>query len=350
MGLDPYNPGEKPSNSVSNDDIRSYINQNTRLTPVNNGENFEQHYAGVYAKGPNGGTMFKNPATGQWIESKRDPNQKNIPTQYGHLPKLSLYPQALGTSNPNPDPFEKEREEDDGDSQGQGETVPEQNKRIYGQEFDWGSGPIADAIMTPDNMHYQVIKKHLEDEKLNSEAYKRDIAEWQQNKDWYERYKAEGPLTSAQISDKVSNLPGYQAELGQGVDAIGKSASASGYLGSGKLLKELMGFGQNTLSKYYSAELSRLAGLAGMGQDAANQSAGLATNAGAAGAGLYSALGDSSANSLLAGFNSLMQGQIMANQKYKTVQIGHSTSKSESGGGGIGSILSGLGSLAGAFL
>lgn len=186
------------------------------------------------------------------------------------------------------------------------------------------------------------LKQYDSDQK----QYTTDQQNWQQNKDWYDRYSSEGPLTSQQISDKISNLPGYQAELQQGVGALDKSASAKGYLGSGRQLKELMSFGQNTLSTFYGNELSRLAGLAGAGQQAATTQAGLSANQGNNLASLYSSIGDVKANASLSAGNALAQAIIAGNQQYKVV----GQQSAPDSGGGIGSLLSGIGSLAGAFL
>lgn len=179
--------------------------------------------------------------------------------------------------------------------------------------------------------------------------YERNLLEYNQNKDWYDQYSAEGPLTSSQISDKISNLPGYQAQMDQGVNAIQKAAGAGGYLGSGRVLKELQNFGQNTLSQFYGDELSRLAGLVSQGSGAASQTSQGAQQQGNALASLYQSLGDAKANAALAGGNSMANALIAANQNYNVYQTG-SSSSGGGGLGGIGSILGGVGSLASAFL
>ncbi len=177
-------------------------------------------------------------------------------------------------------------------------------------------------------------------------AYKQNLDEYNQNKAWYDQYTAEGPYTSQQVSDKISNLPGYQAELQQGVDAIQKGAAAKGYLGSGRVLKELSSFGQNTLGKFYGNELDRLAGLAGSGQQAASQTAQNSMSLGGGLAGLYSNLGDTKANAQLSSGNAMAQALLAANQQYKII------GQQSSGGGGLGglgSVLGGIGSIASAF-
>lgn len=174
---------------------------------------------------------------------------------------------------------------------------------------------------------------------IDMEGYNRNLDEYNQNKAMYDKYSAEGPLTSQQISDKISALPGYQAQLDQGVNAIQKAAGAGGYLGSGRVLKELQNFGQNTLSQFYGDELSRLAGLVSQGSGAAQQTSQTSTNRGNALASLYSSLGENKANSYLAGGNAMANALIAANQNYNVYETGRSSSSSGGGLGGLGSII-----------
>jgi hypothetical protein len=178
---------------------------------------------------------------------------------------------------------------------------------------------------------------------VQNNAYNTQSDQYNYAKNLQGQYDAQGPLTSQQISDNISSQPGYQAQLGQGIDAINKDSAAKGYLGSGALLKELNSFGQNTLSQYYGNTLNRLASLAGAGQQAATSTANNATNTGNSLASLFSSLGTAQGNAALSAGNSLSQSLIAGNQEYKTVG-----GSEQSGAGGIGSILSGLGSLAAA--
>lgn len=176
-------------------------------------------------------------------------------------------------------------------------------------------------------------------------TYNMQNAAYNNANDLYNQYTAQGPLSSSQIQDKISNLPGYQAQLGQGVNAIQNTASAQGYLGSGRILKELNTFGQNTLSQFYGNELSRLAGLVGTGQQAAGSSASASANQSNALSSLYSSLGDTQANATLASGNAQSQAAIAGNQAYKTFSSGGG-----GGGSGIGAALGGIGSLVSSFL
>jgi len=54
----------------------------------------------------------------------------------------------------------------------------------------------------------------------NIDQYNTNLSNFNVNKGLYDKYSAEGPLSSQQITDKIINLPGYQAQLGQGIAAI----------------------------------------------------------------------------------------------------------------------------------
>ena len=70
--------------------------------------------------------------------------------------------------------------------------------------------------------------------------------------------------------------PGYQWRFQQGVDAVDRSAAASGRLNSGGTMKALTRYGQGFGSQEFQNVWNRQAGLAGVGQtaNAANASAG----------------------------------------------------------------------------
>lgn len=213
----------------------------------------------------------------------------------------------------------------------------------------WGDlGP--QEVLKPGSPYAQDIRNTLAQKQLPDAEqayqdklaqYNQDLTGYNQNKALYDKYTAAGPMTQSQITDTITNMPGYQAELGQGIDAIGKSASARGSLGSGGALKELMNFGQNTLSSYYGNELSRLAGIAGMGQQSATQSSNLYANQGSSLAQLQQQLGETKANAALAGGNALANAMVNANQNYEVM------GQSSGGMGGLGTLLGGIGSLGG---
>lgn len=182
---------------------------------------------------------------------------------------------------------------------------------------------------------------------ITNPAYQNDLNTYNQEENLYNKYTAEGPLTSQQIQDKISNEPGYQAQLQQGEQAINNNAGAQGLVGSGAMLKQLMSFGQSTLAQFYGNTLSQLAGVAAAGQQATNTQASDATSGGNALSSLLTSLGTNQANSTLAGANSLAQSLVAANQEFQSVQIGQSSSSSSSS---TAPNLSGLGSLLGSFI
>lgn len=192
-------------------------------------------------------------------------------------------------------------------------------------------GELANQAMASDKAKYDIANT----------AYGQNKTEYDQNKALYDQYTAAGPMTSQQVSDSISNLPGYQAELNQGINAIGKSASANGYLGSGRMLKELGTYGQKTLSTYYGNELSRLAGIAGMGQQSSSQTSTNSANQGNALAGLQMENGTNQGNALLSAAKSQSDALIGANQQFNVM------GGSSGGLGGLGSLLGGVGTLMG---
>jgi hypothetical protein len=189
------------------------------------------------------------------------------------------------------------------------------------------------------------IKTQLAQDQLDAlkPQYELDKSNYDFAKAEYDKYQAQGPMTAEQIANDITNQPGYQAELTQGIDAIQKAASSRGYVGSGRILKELNSWGQNTLSTYYGNTLNRLAALAGSGQQAATTVAGLNANQGNNLASLYSSLADTKANATLAGAKARSEALIAGNQRFDVI------GQQSTGGGGIGQALGAIGSIASAF-
>lgn len=289
LQLDPYNPGIAPTKPDINDFVTNYITDHSEV--------------GRYASG------LRNEGLYQYSGPGAFDNAKTI---------AEFQP---GTDPKNPT-----------------EDLTKQSGWFGNMQSIKTDGTLRDSV-----------QKYLLDNNMVPDInnYNQELFNYNQNMDMYNKYKAAGPLTAGQISDNISNLPGYQAQLTQGIDAISKDASAKGYLGSGRQLKELNTFGQGTLSQFYGNELSRLAGLAGIGQQAATQQSNSYQNQGNALAGLYTQLGDTQANAALSRGNSLAQAAITGGQQFKVV--GGSDGGGGGGGlGGIGSLLSGGASLLGA--
>lgn len=94
----------------------------------------------------------------------------------------------------------------------------------------------------------------------------------------------------------IQNNPAYQWRVGQGLQALDRSAAAGGALGSGGHAADLLRFGQGMASQELDNQWARLMGVAGlgqnsavgagsMGQQSANAISGLLGDVGQAGAG-----------------------------------------------------------------
>lgn len=305
LQLDPYNPGKAPTAPVAPTldslkkgllpgDINQYITDNTSTVMGGDGNKFQYYEytgAGVDA------------LRAQGDASNRGPAGKDAGDGF-FSGATQLFPDAAGDFR----------------------------KSVKGYAEDAIAQQQLDDPNSLPNLLYNSQKQ----------TYDQDSQSWQTNEDLYNKYNAEGTFTSQQIQDKITNLPGYQAQLTQGIGAINNDSAAQGYLGSGRMLKELNTFGQNTLSQFYGNELNRLAGLAGMGQAGASASANLSTSQGNSLASLFGDIGTNNANAALTSGNALSQALISGNQAYKTVG-------SSSSGGGIGEALGGVGSLISAF-
>lgn len=332
LGLNPYNPGNAPeAPTVTSSMIKNYVGNNySQLTRLDKPGNAAVTFSGITPRytgyiPTEGVTYSKDDGTGQqrilW-------NGQNT-----GLVKVTANPKAPKMINGQ-------------ENVGRGGILP---NGIYAAG-SIGGGTWGDYSALSNNPTIQAwVKQAIQnDPSLDAnyqsqlDAYKQNLPEWEQNKAMYDKYMAEGPYTSQQITDKITNLPGYQAELQQGYDAIGANAAAKGYVGSGRILRELGLHGQNTLSTFYNNELNRLAGLAGMGANAAGASADQSIQTGSLQGQLNQMLGDTKANSVLASGNALAQAILSANQQYKIIG-------GDSGGGGglggIGSILGGIGSI-----
>jgi hypothetical protein len=88
-----------------------------------------------------------------------------------------------------------------------------------------------------------------------------------------------GP-SSAQWQKTLSNLPGYQFQMNQGVQALDRSAASKGLLTSGATGKALQQYGQGLGSSYAQQYIGGLSNLANQGENAAAMTGQFAQNAG----------------------------------------------------------------------
>lgn len=311
IGLDPYRPAVSPTNPVKptleselgkikSRDLLNYIDANSSVTGV--GNNIGQNFGHLQYFGPGS----EDPSLQQYYAGgwQNTPAGEQMPG-YG-----ITVAQNLGQTGSNPSYF-------------------------------LGDPNIRNAAKT--GLANENLEAAMPGYNIALDKYNQDLANYNQQLAWADQYAT--PLTQQQITDNITNQPGYQAQLGQGTQAIQNAGSAKGYLGSGRVLKELMNFGQNTLSQYYGDTLQRLAGVANMGQQSASQLAGGQQNQGNALASLYNSLGENQANAALSAGNAQAQAMIAANQQYNVMGGGGGGG----GMGGIGQVLGGIGSIASAF-
>lgn len=214
------------------------------------------------------------------------------------------------------------------------------------------------------------IKQHLADQqnkylkplddaqqelyKQKQAQYEQDLAIYNQQMDSYNKYSALAPATGDTVMEEIKKDPNYQFQLDQGIKGLAANSSAAGYLGSGRMLKELQTFGSGLAANAYGTMLSNLASIAGQGQQAATQQSNLYAGLGQGNANLLAGLGDTQANAKLAAGQARASAYLNAGTYIKPLE-GKITTKSksststDSGGGGIGSILGGIGGIMGAF-
>lgn len=216
-----------------------------------------------------------------------------------------------------------------------------------------GNGAVQTAAETA--LAQQELQQNLLPQYQNQlTQYNQQMNAYNNEEDIYNRYNALGQATPETISNIVTNLPGYQFNMNQGVSAIQNAASASGLLNSGALLTQLNQFGQGLASNYYNTYMGQLGQLAGMGQQATQGAVQGALTTGNTTAGLQSELGTTQANAYLAAGQATANSYLSpaANQQSIASPYGSvNTSGATMGGllGGLGSLFSGGGGGSGLF-
>lgn len=103
--------------------------------------------------------------------------------------------------------------------------------------------------------------------------------------DPFARYRGEFGGEMANLMrdpSSVQDLPGYQFELEQGIEAANRGLGASGQLRSGRRAAALEEVGRGTAGRYMQQHFDRLAMLSGAGQGAFGQASAVAAQLGAA--------------------------------------------------------------------
>jgi hypothetical protein len=99
------------------------------------------------------------------------------------------------------------------------------------------------------------------------------------------------------IAQQVMQTPGYQTQLDQGIKSIDRAAPLVGGMYSGRRMKALNDYGQQTFGSYYNDWMNRVGGLAGQEQQ-------IAQNVGQAGMQSANNVG----NLMMTGANARAQG------------------------------------------
>lgn len=119
-----------------------------------------------------------------------------------------------------------------------------------------------------------------------------------------------GRLTGAMAGnqDQFKASPGYDFRLSQGVQAAERSAAARGLLGSGATMKAVQRYGEGLASSEYNNWFNQNLGLAGLGQNAVNNTVNAGQNATNNITNLYQSNGNARASSYANTGSSINQG------------------------------------------
>ena len=103
-------------------------------------------------------------------------------------------------------------------------------------------------------------------------------------------------LSPQQITQQLTQMPGYQFQLSQGLDATKRQAAAMGLGLSGNTLQALNKYGQGLASTSYQTQLENLLNPIKVGQASASNQAAAASQTGANLSNIYGAQGQNQAN------------------------------------------------------
>jgi hypothetical protein len=292
LGNNPYNPGAAPTAptaptlasaeaSVTPEQLQNYIQANMTTNGFNAGPGQQQAYiySGAGAFQPDGTPINWTPGTGINID----------------LTGAHDYGGAAGFAA---DP-----------------TINAAATQYLGEQ-----------ALTQDQTNYQSAEQ----------AYTNQDQLYNQNEALYNQYTQQGPLTAASLNNMVSNLPGYQFNLNQGINAIQNAASASGQLNGGNMLQALSTFGQGQASNYYNQYIGNLQQLAGLGTSATSTNT---SNTNAEGSALSSLIGNEGTN--------LANGELATGQSQSSSYLSNAALNSQYLGGGSNPAYSLLGSALG---
>lgn len=133
---------------------------------------------------------------------------------------------------------------------------------------------------------------------------------------------------------QIASTPGYQFRMDQGTQALNRAANAGGNLYSGQTGKALVGYGQGLASDYWNNYLNELAGVTGMGQQAASLGSGISSEF--AGSRANALLG-TQANRAASGLGSL-NAYTGANAQIGAAQAGGAINSANAWSGGLNNL------------
>lgn len=138
--------------------------------------------------------------------------------------------------------------------------------------------------------------------------------------------------------DSIQDSAAYQWQIGQGINALDRSASAGGALGSGGHQVDLLRYGQGLASQEYGNQWARLMGVAGMGQNAAVGAGQMGQQSANAMGNLYGNIGQAGANQAInqsnAWGNALQGLSGLAGNYFGSRQSSFAQQPAAAGGGG----------------
>lgn len=174
---------------------------------------------------------------------------------------------------------------------------------------EWSTNKPRDNVSSADVISRQVFTG--EETNLNPE-YTRIEDEIANLQSEIEQGGGEGGMGGGGGFD-VSQIPGYEFRMDQGINALNNSLAASGNRFSGRAMKAAQRYGQGLASQEYGQHFNRLAGLAGTGQSAVGTSgqAGMQTASGVGNALMRGGLAAGQAQAQgAASMNNAIQGGI----------------------------------------
>jgi hypothetical protein len=145
----------------------------------------------------------------------------------------------------------------------------------------WAAVAIGGASLVSGAMGSSAAKKQASQSK---KALAFQMMQYQENKKNFSPFIQAGTSAQNQYMSQlgmgnepaydVTNMPGYQNALQQGLSAVNQGGAGAGMLMSGERLKGLQSTGQNIFGSYYNNYMDRLQGLQSQGLNAAHSLAG----------------------------------------------------------------------------